>query len=79
MLALRQVSVDFHGMSETGNTAHHVLVDCHHPGTNPCYKHSLKKCGISNALDGDEDDVLWHIDSDKETSSDDSSVESSDE
>ncbi|KAM7313092.1 pogo transposable element with KRAB domain [Ixodes scapularis] len=32
--------------------------------------HSLKKCGLSNALDGGEDDCLWSMDSEKELSSD---------
>ncbi|KAG0410969.1 hypothetical protein HPB47_011910 [Ixodes persulcatus] len=29
---------------------------------------SFKKCGIANALDGTEDDMLWSAESDKELS-----------
>lgn len=38
----------------------------------PMVVRAFKKCGISNALDGTEDDFLWSVDSEKELSDSDS-------
>lgn len=32
---------------------------------------AFKKCGISNTMDGTEDEMLWAVDSDKESSDND--------
>ncbi|KAG0428091.1 hypothetical protein HPB47_024889 [Ixodes persulcatus] len=38
------------------------------PSASAMVERSFKKCGIANALDGTEDDMLWSAESDKELS-----------
>ncbi|KAG0429598.1 hypothetical protein HPB47_023480 [Ixodes persulcatus] len=38
------------------------------PSASAMVERSFKKCGIANALDGIEDDMLWSAESDKELS-----------